>query len=165
MCDEWKNSFSKFREWAINNGYREDLSIDRIDVNGNYEPSNCRWVDAKVQSNNRRNNIIVEYNNERMTLKQWSDLLNLNYKIVHFNYKRGIKLEDIPMTIEKNRINRSVIMCDKDTEKEIKKFNCINEAIKELKLNKNQRSSIYACLNGKQKTGLGYKWKYAEGER
>lgn len=86
MCDEWKNSFFKFREWAIKNGYREDLSIDRIDVNGNYEPSNCRWVDAKIQSNNRRNNIVVELNGEKMTLKQWSDKMKLDYKSVHYYY-------------------------------------------------------------------------------
>lgn len=165
MCDEWKTNFLNFKNWAMANGYREDLTIDRIDVNGNYEPNNCRWITNKEQQNNKRNNIIVEYNNEKMTLKQWSDLLNLNYKMVHFNYKRGIKLEDIPMTIEKNRINKSVVMCDKDTEKKIKKFNCINEAIKELKLNKNQRNSIYACLKGRQETGLGYKWRYADEKR
>lgn len=54
VCDEWE-SFDSFFKWAIENGYQDDLSIDRIDVHGNYEPSNCRWATAKVQSNNRRN--------------------------------------------------------------------------------------------------------------
>ena len=56
MCDEWLESFEAFRDWAVSNGYRDDLTIDRIDVNGNYEPNNCRWVSMKVQQRNRRNN-------------------------------------------------------------------------------------------------------------
>ena len=54
ICEEWKNSFESFMEWALANGYREDLTIDRIDVNENYEPNNCRWVTMTVQNNNRR---------------------------------------------------------------------------------------------------------------
>lgn len=55
ICDEWKNDFQVFYDWAMCHGYREDLTIDRINVNGNYEPSNCRWVDMKTQNKNKRN--------------------------------------------------------------------------------------------------------------
>lgn len=55
VCDEWKDSFYSFYLWATNNGYNHGLTIDRIDVDGNYEPSNCRWVTMKVQANNKRN--------------------------------------------------------------------------------------------------------------
>lgn len=54
VCDEWKNSYISFRDWSLNNGYDDELSIDRINVNGNYEPSNCRWTTNEIQARNTR---------------------------------------------------------------------------------------------------------------
>lgn len=76
VCDEWQQ-FKPFYEWAMENGYSEELTIDRVDVNGNYEPSNCRWVTRKVNSNNRRNNHFIEYNGETHTLTEWSEILGI----------------------------------------------------------------------------------------
>lgn len=77
VCDEWLKDKTKFFEWAFANGYKEDLSIDRIDVNGNYEPDNCRWATRKEQNNNTRNNCYIKINNEIHTLSEWSEILNI----------------------------------------------------------------------------------------
>jgi len=79
VCDEWKNDFKKFYDWAIINGWQRNLTIDRIDNNGNYEPLNCRWTTQKKQLNNTRQNRFIRYNNETKTLSEWCELLQLNY--------------------------------------------------------------------------------------
>lgn len=79
VCEEWKNDFMAFYNWAISNGYKEGLTIDRIDVNGNYEPNNCRWVTREEQANNKRNNHYIFYKGEKHTLADWCKILKLNY--------------------------------------------------------------------------------------
>lgn len=81
VCDEWQE-FIPFRDWALANGYRDDLTIDRIDVNGDYCPKNCRWVDVKTQANNRTNNRLIEYKGQTKTLVQWCETLGLNKNTV-----------------------------------------------------------------------------------
>ena len=71
MCDEWKHDFMSFYDWAISHGYKEGLTIDRIDNNGNYEPSNCRWVTVYEQNKNRSNSILVHYNNMTKSITEW----------------------------------------------------------------------------------------------
>jgi hypothetical protein len=71
VCDEWASSYLVFREWALANGYKKGLSLDRIDGNKNYEPSNCRFVTMEVQQNNRSNNRNIEAFGETKTLAQW----------------------------------------------------------------------------------------------
>lgn len=82
ICDEWQE-FLPFYNWAINNGYRENLTIDRINVNGNYEPSNCRWATQKTQQRNRRNNVLITYNNETHCLVEWAEIFKIPYKLFH----------------------------------------------------------------------------------
>lgn len=82
VCDDWldkENGFMNFYRWSMENGYKEGLTIDRIDNNGNYEPNNCRWVDMYVQNNNTSSNKYVTYNNETHTVAEWCRKLNLNY--------------------------------------------------------------------------------------
>lgn len=79
MCDEWKNDFMAFYNWALVNGYSDELTIDRIDYRGNYEPSNCRWADIRTQANNKSNVRKYEYNGELHTMTEWSEIMNINY--------------------------------------------------------------------------------------
>lgn len=77
VCSEWNEHFESFRDWALNNGYSEQLTLDRIDVNGNYEPGNCRWISNKEQQNNKRNNRNITYNGRTQTLNQWAKELGM----------------------------------------------------------------------------------------
>ena len=79
VCQEWAESFEAFRDWALANGYRDDLTIDREENDGPYSPDNCRWVTQKVQANNKRTNIYITRNGVTKTLKQWCEDLGLNY--------------------------------------------------------------------------------------
>lgn len=89
VCDEWRNNFKAFYDWAMSNGYDDKLTIDRIDVNGNYAPYNCRWVDMTTQNRNKRDNTIIEYNGKKMCLKDASELSGIPYITLVARYYRG----------------------------------------------------------------------------
>ena len=82
MCDEWKDDFPAFMEWAIKNNYEEGLTLDRIDNEKGYSPDNCRWATVLEQNNNKRTNKVVTYQGETHTLSEWCRILNLNYNTV-----------------------------------------------------------------------------------
>jgi hypothetical protein len=81
VCNKW-SEFINFYNWALDNGYKDTLTIDRINVNGNYEPSNCRWATNEQQNNNKRTNIFITYNGETKTLTQWERELKLTKGIL-----------------------------------------------------------------------------------
>lgn len=98
VCDKWKDGekgSTNFLEWSLANGYKESLQIDRIDVNGNYEPSNCRWVTAKVNSNNKRNNIPITINGITKNLYQWQKTSGIRYQTIKDRLDRGITGTDL----------------------------------------------------------------------
>ena len=95
MCEEWKSDFLKFYEWSLENGYQDNLSIDRIDVNGNYDPNNCRWTDAMTQANNKRVNHFVTYNGETHTLAEWSRIKNISSSCIRHRISCGWNLEEV----------------------------------------------------------------------
>lgn len=82
ICNEWNNDFYSFRDWAISNGYEENLTIDRIDNNKGYSPDNCRWVTNKQQANNKRTNRYITIDGITKTMKQWADEYNIDYHTV-----------------------------------------------------------------------------------
>lgn len=95
VCPEWLNDFYSFRDWALANGYADNLTLDRINVDKNYEPSNCRWASSKAQNNNRRNNVVVTYNGETMTLHELSERYpDVGYKTLWARINAGWSLHD-----------------------------------------------------------------------
>ena len=89
VCDEWKD-FNAFKEWALSNGYDDTLTLDRIDTDGNYEPSNCRFITIQEQQYNKRTNHLITYNGKTQTLTEWA-------------VERGIKRNTLDARINRSR--------------------------------------------------------------
>ena len=102
MCEEWLNNFSSFYDWAMSNGYKEEIlpngknkwTIDRIDVNGNYEPNNCRWTTIQEQAKNKRTNIYLTYNGETLTQNEWAKKLDIYAGAIQWRLKKGWSVEE-----------------------------------------------------------------------
>lgn len=99
ICKEW-NDFSNFRMWAMANGYDADAefgkcTIDRIDCNGDYSPTNCRWTDVRTQANNKRDSIWLEYKGKHLPLTKWAEIVGLDYTTLWKRYKLGKTPEQI----------------------------------------------------------------------
>lgn len=95
ICDEWKNDFAAFRDWAIENGYEEGLSIDRIDVNGNYCPENCRWITLEEQQRNKRNVKPITWNGETHLLPEWAEITGIKYGTLWKRLHEGKPLDEV----------------------------------------------------------------------
>jgi hypothetical protein len=91
VCGSWRYSFVRFRKWAVSNGYEPDLSLDRIDNNGNYEPTNCRWVPKRQQMWNRRNTPLIEAFGETKSIPEWAEDARciVSYETLRARFKRG----------------------------------------------------------------------------
>lgn len=93
VCAEWKNNYRAFHDWSMANGYVDNLTIERNDVNGNYEPSNCSWATQKDQGNNRRTNRMIEFNGISQSLANWADALKIPYHVLKNRLMRGWTIE------------------------------------------------------------------------
>ena len=77
VCDEWRMDYISFRDWAFSNGYADNLTLDRIDNDGNYEPTNCRWETHLRQCNNTRRNHWLTFNGESHTISEWARIVGM----------------------------------------------------------------------------------------
>ena len=109
VCDEWSgdNGYANFREWAYANGYDENApkgvcTIDRIDVNGNYEPSNCRWVDLKTQMNNKTNNHRITIDGITHTISEWADIVGIDQRTISSRINWG--WDDVKSVVQPLRV-------------------------------------------------------------
>jgi hypothetical protein len=88
VCKEWSN-YVEFAKWAKENGYNDNLSIERINVNGNYCPENCKWATRKEQANNTRANHYLTYQNQTHTISEWADITGIKYGTLNSRIQRG----------------------------------------------------------------------------
>lgn len=106
ICKNWKLNFNSFYEWAIQNGYKKGLTIDRIDNDKDYSPENCRWVAFKEQNNNTRKNHYYTYKNETKSISQWADIYGLHRCVLNNRIRRGWSFEQAIKTPTKRYSKR-----------------------------------------------------------
>lgn len=94
ICDEWAKDFMSFYTWAMENGYMDELSIDRIDVNGNYEPANCRWASNSEQRSNQRQKTIT-LDGQTHTVKEWASITGIGYDTILHRLRKGYSPDKI----------------------------------------------------------------------
>lgn len=94
VCPEWQNDFAAFQAWALTNGYREDLTLDRKDNDGPYSPENCKWSTVKEQGNNRRSTHLITYKGETHSIKEWSEITGIAKSTIGNRLKAGATPED-----------------------------------------------------------------------
>lgn len=94
VCAEWHN-IENFERWAKESGFKSGLTLERINVNGNYCPENCAWATRKEQANNRRNTLRIEYNGESHTVGEWSEILGVCRSTISNRYYRGLPMEKV----------------------------------------------------------------------
>lgn len=159
VCDEW-HDFWNFVKWSDSVGGRpKGYTIDRIDNNGNYEPSNCRWASRSQQQNNTSANVKITYNDETKTIAEWSKITGIKHQTLLGRYNSGWSadkiIETIPITPKYNSFNLPpIIQTDMNGN-----FICKYES-KSLIPSIYRKKSISECCNGRRKSYKGYIWKY-----
>ena len=102
FCKEW-DKFAPFCEWALMNGYKDNLTLDRIERDKGYSPNNCRWVTIAEQGNNRDTNTNYTFNGETHTLSEWSAIYGLNYNTILSRYAKGKRGDELFKAIRQKK--------------------------------------------------------------
>ena len=161
VCEEWLKSFKNFYEWSLENGYANNLSIDRINNDGNYEPNNCRWVTHKQQCNNTRYNFFVTINGVTRTSAEWEEISCIPSRVIRKRARDGLKDSEILEKYETHIHYGKIIQKDLEGNT-IKIWNNLVEIVNELNL---QKSLIVKVCRGKRNKTGGFKWEYYKEEK
>lgn len=93
ICNEW-DEFKRFYDWSVSNGYSDELTLDRIDNDGNYCPENCRWTDMKTQSKNKRCTKLT-FNGETHTIAEWSEIIGVSNSAIRERLAKGLPMHEV----------------------------------------------------------------------
>ena len=159
VCKEW-HDFWKFVEWSDSVGGRpKGFTLDRINNDGNYEPSNCRWADWRTQTTNKSSNVFLEYNGISKTMIEWCEELNIHPHTLQNRIQRGWSIERALSEKPTKNGLRHKLLCQYTTDGVlIATYKSLSDLPNEF-----NKKSVSACANGKRNTNRGYIWKY-EGE-
>ena len=173
VCDEWKDDFMSFYNWSIQNGYTDELTIDRINNSLGYCPENCRWATREEQQRNKTNNIFVEHNGETKTLAEWCKIMDQPYQRTHDRMKSAIYhygtfcFDDLFFPKKKKPIYTEKYYNRKHYSKKIAQYSKEGEFVRfwdstvEAGNSGFNKTAITNCLKGRVKTSGGYIWRYA----
>lgn len=111
VCKEWYDDFTMFLKWAMENGYKDTLTLERIDNDGNYEPSNCKWATKSEQASNRRTSRIYVIDGVRKSIFNWCDYYKIDFSAVRWRLDKGVPIKQA-LTMKSNRGRRLNTRCE-----------------------------------------------------
>lgn len=157
VCDEWldkKYGHENFRKWATINGYKNGLSIDRIDNNLGYYPDNCRWATAKQQANNRRTNNLITINKVNKSVTEWAELFGFDSDLAIRRYNKGLSVDEIFIIPKNSTKKRKVIRLN-----DLKLYDSLHDAARDIG---GWADKISLVCRGKRKSHKNYKFVFEE---